>query len=68
MSGRVTNKIKTLRRRRDWLAARTATYRPEGNPSHDKAELAALEWAIAVIEEARSRGILEELTGSRVFS
>jgi hypothetical protein len=58
--------LKTLKRRRDYLAARIAAYRHDGDPSHDKAERNALDYAIAVIEEAHRRGILAELLRVRV--
>jgi hypothetical protein len=55
-----------LRRRRLHLAALVATYRRDGDPSYAKAELRALNWAIAVIEEARRRELLRELERVRV--
>lgn len=66
MSGITSTHLKALKRRRDFLIARIANYRPDGNPSRDKGERAALDFAIAVIEEARRRGIEHELVHTRI--
>lgn len=55
------DRLNTLRRRRDHLAQRVATYRADGNPSRDKAELSALSWAIRIIENVAMAGVLEEV-------
>lgn len=42
-----------LNRRKDFLKTRMERYRPDGNPSFDKAEHDAIEWALAQIKEHR---------------
>ena len=56
-----SEQLRLLRRRRDYLPARVATYRPGGDPSYAKAEEEALTWAIEVLEEVRRRDLLPEL-------
>lgn len=46
---RVEDRIKTLKRRRDYLYRRIADYQGK-DASRDKAEASALHWALAVIE------------------
>lgn len=55
------DRMMALRRRRDHLAERVAHYRKDGNPSHDRAELSALSWAIRIIENAAMAGVLKEV-------
>lgn len=50
LTAKERDKIDRLRRRAEWLRHRTATSRID--LSYDKAELAALEWAISFIENA----------------
>lgn len=60
MTHRDKKKMEALQRRRQFLVQRVANYRKDGNPSYDKAELTALNWAISVINGCDSAGILEE--------
>lgn len=64
MSGVRKRNLEALNRRRNWLAARIATR--QGDPDYNRAELRALNYAIAVIEEAHRRGLLDELVHVRV--
>lgn len=45
------HKMSALERRHAFLERRIATYREDGNPSHDKAEKAALDLALGVLRE-----------------
>lgn len=45
------DKMSALERRHAFLERRIATYREDGNPSHDKAEKAALDLALGVLRE-----------------
>lgn len=56
------DRIATLRKRRDHLAERVHG-RPRGELSWDRAELAALNWAIRILEAAAAEGVLDELDG-----
>lgn len=54
---RFRERLKALNRRADFLDQRIASY--QGNsPSHDKAELAALRWAIRIIENDPDKALL----------
>lgn len=55
------DRIETPERRQRFLASRIATYRADGNPSRDRAELAALGWAVQIIRAAEKSGLLDEL-------
>ena len=55
-------RVEALERRRDFLAGRISTYRPGGNPSFDKAELSALNWALRIIRNCESADILKEVS------
>lgn len=48
--------MEAIERRIGWLERRIADYRNDGNPSRDMTELAALQWALAVIKTARAIG------------
>jgi hypothetical protein len=61
LSWRQRDRLAALRRRRDHLATRVANYEPGGNPSRDKHELSALNWAIRIIENAAMAGVLKEV-------
>lgn len=50
-----------LERRRDFLAKRIRHYRPDGDPNRDRAELAALNWALQIIRAAERSDVLDEL-------
>lgn len=52
--------ITQLERRATFLRDRIAAYREDGNPSYDKAELAAITYALAVIRNLIEAGIVEE--------
>lgn len=45
-------KIECLERRMAFLKDRIANYRADGNPSRDKAELSALQWATDLMKDA----------------
>ena len=60
LSWRQRDRLASLRRRRDHLSSRVADYQG-GNPSYDKAELAALSWAIRIIENCAVAGVLKEV-------
>lgn len=49
MNNRYRAKLGMLHRRKAWLERRLQNYKG-GNPSYDKSELAAISWAIRVIE------------------
>lgn len=55
------DRMAALRRRRDHLTERVANYRSDGDPSRDRAELSALNWAIRVIENAAMADVLKEV-------
>lgn len=58
-------RIEALRRRHDMLSSRLPGYK--GDASRLRAERGAITWAIAIIEEADTRGLLQELVdGGRV--
>lgn len=54
------DRLDTLRRRRDHLAARISRV-ARGDLSYDRAELSALNWAISTLERAHNLGLLAEL-------
>lgn len=50
--------IQTLERRANWLRARQSTLPPErGGAAYEAAEIAALEYALGVIEDAHAIGL-----------
>lgn len=51
MDRRDRRRLAALKRRADFLEHRIANYRPDGNPSRDRAERAALLWAIKLIAD-----------------
>ena len=61
MTGRQREMVRALERRRDFLAGRIASYRRDGNPSHDKAEAQAISWALRIIRAADREEILRDL-------
>lgn len=60
MSGSHTDRLRQLKRRRDYLKTRIANYRGNSD-SFDKAEAAAITWAISVVEAAIATGAIYEL-------
>lgn len=52
-------RIEALRRRHDMLTSRLPGYK--GDASRLRAERGAITWAIAIIEEADARGLLQDL-------
>lgn len=61
MTRREKDRVATLERRRDFLAARVKSYRKDGSPDRDKAELHALNWALHIIEAADREGFLDDM-------
>lgn len=57
---RRNRRLAVLKRRRDFLADRITNYRGK-NASRDKAELAALSWAIQVVQAAKAEGVIDDL-------
>lgn len=62
MTHKEKKRVEALERRRDFLAERVANYRPDGNPSFDKAELGALNWALRIIHNCEQADILKEVS------
>lgn len=60
MNGKQRDRVATLERRRDHLADRLAKW-SRGDPSRTRAELGALNWALAVVRGAEHNGILTDL-------
>lgn len=56
--------LDSLTRRRERLAERVSGYRRDGNVESAKRELSAINYAIRVIQNCESAGILDEV-GSR---
>lgn len=55
--------LDSLRRRRERLAERVSGYRRDGNVDSAKRELSAINYAIRVIQNCESSGILDEVGG-----
>lgn len=62
MNAKQKSKLETLQRRRTRLAERVKGYRKDGNVEAAKRELSALNWAIRVIENCESSGILNDVS------
>lgn len=60
MRAKHKDRVRQLLRRRDFLASRVAGYQGK-NDSYDRAECAAIGWAIRIIEAAEREGILDDL-------
>lgn len=60
--------LDTLQRRADLLERRLSEYGRRGNPEPQQRELAAIRWAIKVIDLAGERGMIDQLAdeGERV--
>lgn len=56
--------LDSLRRRRERLAERVSGYRVDGNVESAKRELSAINYAIKVIQNCETAGILDQV-GSR---
>lgn len=58
---RERERVEALKRRRDLLAVRISNPRYQGDLNRQKAELAALNWALRVIDACASEGLLSDL-------
>lgn len=61
-------KRESLIRRRNYLAARVKENRTGNTLSFDKAELAALSWALQVIDAAAQENVLQDLERVVVYN